>query len=553
MSSARTAWSRGEKVAAGAIFAVALTLRLLHLREIGLHDPFFELPATDARLYHQWAIEIASGNWLGEGVFVLAPLYAYFLGLVYAAFGSEVGVALIANALLGALSCVLVVAVGRRLFDRRAALIASAMIAADSTSIFFGGTLTTANLVVPLVLLLLLAAQRAHESPSASRWFSAGLVLGLGALAWQALLLFAPYLLVWPVFSENSSATRRASWAALVLTGITIAVLPVSVRSYAVADQFTLVNAGGGISLYAGNHPHAKGSYGMPRRYTRVIADAPVERRQLFAEVVQQISGRELGPSEISAFWARETLAYISTNPGQWLRHEVRKFGLFWNGAELWNERSPTAERALSWVRRLPLISFTVAGPLALLGMGIFAREWRRLYLVYAAIEFHLIVSLIFSVLARDRMSALPALYFFAAAAACWLWDRMRSRRFRALAAGVVGLGLAAWLVHLPLSRENYAMAYYRLGDRFAQLEQWDAAIEYFGRSLNRDPGAVSTWSNLALAFEARGDSNRDATHTWLRVLDLARRQELHLHAERAELHLRDLGHEPLIAPPGAH
>ena len=185
--------------------------------------------------------------------------------------------------------------------------------------------------------------------------------------------------------------------------------------------------------------------------------------------------------------------------------------------------------------------------------MGIFAREWRRVYLVYAVIEFHLIVSLIFSVLARDRLSALPALYLFAAAAACWLWDRMQSRRFRGLAAGVVGLGLAAWLVHLPLSRENYAMAYYRLGDRFAQLEQWDAAVEYFGRSLNRDPGAVSTWSNLALAFEARGDSNQDATHTWLRVLDLARRKELHLHAERAELHLRDLGHEPLIAPPGAH
>jgi tetratricopeptide (TPR) repeat protein len=399
----------------------------------------------------------------------------------------------------------------------------------------------------------LIAAQRAHESASAARWFGAGLVLGLCALAWQALLLFAPYLLLWPIFSEDSSASRRASWAALALAGMAVAILPVSLRNYAVADEFTLVNAGGGISLYAGNHPNAKGSYGMPRRYSRVIADAPVERRQLFAEAAERASGRKLGPSEISAFWARETLEYISTRPGQWLRHEVRKFGLFWNAAELWNERSPTAERAFSWVRRLPLISFALAGPLALLGMGIAAREWRRLYLLYAVIEFHLIVSLVFSVLARDRMSAVPALYLFASAAACWLWDRMRSRRVRAFAAGLVGLGLAAWLVHLPLSRENLAMAYYRLGDRFARLEQWDAAIEYFGRSLNRDPGAVSTWSNLALAFESRGDSGQDAVHTWLRVLDLARRQELHLHGERAERHLRDLGIEPLVAPPGAH
>jgi 4-amino-4-deoxy-L-arabinose transferase-like glycosyltransferase len=490
---------------------------------------------------------------LGEGVFLLAPLYAYFLGLVYAVFGSGIETAMLANALLGALSCVLVVAVGRRLFDRRVALIASALIAADSTSIFFGGMLATANLVIPLVLLLVLAAQRAHESPSAVRWIGVGVMSGFCALAWQALLLFTPYLLVWPVFSGNASASRRASWAALVLAGMAVVILPVSVRNFAVADEFALVNTGGGISLYVGNHPHAKGTYGMPRVYSRVIADAPIERRQLFADVAEQVSGRTLEPSEISAFWAVETLAYISTNPGQWLQHEVRKFGLFWNAAELWNERSPTAERAFSWVRRLPLISFAMAGPLALLGMGILAFEWRRLFLVYAVIEFHLIASLIFSVLARDRMSAIPALYLFASAAVCWLWDRLRSRRLRSLAIGLAGLGFAAWLVHLPLSRENLAMAYYRLGDRFVQLEQWDEAIESFGRSLNRDPGAVSTWSHLALAFEARGDSHRDAVHTWLRVLDLARRQEFHLHAARAEQHLRDLGIEPLVAPPGAH
>jgi hypothetical protein len=553
VSSVRTAWSRGEKVGAGVIFALALTLRLLHLREISLHDPFFELPTTDARLYHQWAIEIAAGGWLGEGVFVRAPLYAYFLGLLYAVFGSGAVVAMIANNLIGALSCVLIVAVGRRLFDRRVALIAGALYAADSMSIFYSGMLVTANLLVPLVLLLVLAALRAHESPRAARWFGAGVALGLCALGRQALLLFTPFLLVWPALSRHSSASRRAVWGALLLAGAAAVILPVSLRNYAVADEFTLVNAGGGISLYAGNHPHAKGSYGMPRRYSRVIADAPVERRQLFAEVAEQVSGRKLRPSEISAFWARETFEYISTRPGQWLRHEIRKFGLFWNAAELWNERSPTVERAFSWVRRLPLISFALAGPLALLGMGILARGWRRLYLLYAVIEFHLIASLIFSVLARDRMSAIPALYLFASAAGCWLWDQMRSRRLRAFAAGLVGLGLAAWLVHLPLSRENFAMAYYRLGDRFAQLERWDAAIEYFGRSLNRDPGAVSTWSHLALAFEARGDSRQDAVHTWLRVLDLARRQELHLHGERAERHLRDLDIEPLVAPPGAH
>jgi len=470
VSSPRKAWSRAEKIAAGVIFAVALTLRLFHLREIGLHDPFFELPATDARLYHQWAIEIAGGNWLGEGVFVLAPLYAYFLGLVYALFGSGAAVAMIANSLIGALSCVLLVAIGRRLFDRRVALIAGAMLAADSLSIFYSGMLVTANLLVPLVLLVVLAALRAHESPSAARWFGVGVTLGLCVLGRQALLLFTPLLLAWPALSTNSSAFRRAVWGALLFAGVATVILPASTRNYAVAGEFVLVNAGGGISFYTGNHPSANGSYGVLRLYPRVIADTPVEQRQLFTEVAEQVSGHELGPSAVSAFWAREGLEYISMRPARWMRHEIRKLGLFWNAAEQWKERSPTAERAFSWVRRIPLVGFGVAAPLALFGMCIAVREWRRLYLLYAVVAVHLAESLIFSVLSRDRISAVPALFLFASAAACWLWDRARSRRLRAFATGVVGLGLAVWLVHLPLSRENRAMAYYRLGDRFAML-----------------------------------------------------------------------------------
>jgi tetratricopeptide (TPR) repeat protein len=549
----QTSWSRGEKLAAAAIFALALALRLLHLREISLHDPFFALPSTQERLVQQWAIEIASGNWWGEGAFVRAPLYPYFLGLLYSVFGSGIAVAMIANSLIGALSCVLIVAVGRRSFDRRAALIAGALFAADSMAIFYAGMLATVNLLVPLVLLLVLAAQRAHEAPSAVRWFGAGVVLGLCALGWQALLLFTPFLLAWPALSRSSRVSQRAAWMVLLFAGVVTVILPVSLRNFSPANDFVLVHADLGVSFYTGNHPNARGTYGMPRRYPRVIADEPVEQWRLFEAVAEQASGRDLGPAAISAFWLREGLEYISSHPVQWLQHEIRRFGLSWNAAERWQERSPAVARTFSWVRRMPLVGFGVAGPFALLGLGIAAREWRRLYLLYGVVAVWLTASVIFSVDSRERLPAIPVLLLFASVAACWFWDRIRSRRVRALTTGLLGLGLAVGLVHLPLSRENFAMAYYQLGDRFAQLEQWDAAIEYFGRSLNRDPGAISTWSHLALAYEEHGESPQEAVHTWLRVLDLARRQDDHLHAERAEQHLRDLGMEPLVAPPGPH
>ena len=52
-----------------------------------------------------------------------------------------------------------------------------------------------------------------------------------------------------------------------------------------------------------------------------------------------------------------------------------------------------------------------------------------------------------------------------------------------------------------PLKRVRKNPAEKSHDDEWVEVE-WDEAIEYFGRSLNRDPGAVSTWSHLALAFE---------------------------------------------------
>src|SRR5437899_7258072 len=68
--------------AALAIFAVALTLRLIHIWQIR-QSPFFNVLIGDARGYDEWAQQIAGGDWIGHDVFYQAPLYPYFLGSIY--------------------------------------------------------------------------------------------------------------------------------------------------------------------------------------------------------------------------------------------------------------------------------------------------------------------------------------------------------------------------------------------------------------------------------------------------------------------------------------
>ena len=70
------------------IFCVALAVRLIHIFQIK-RSPFFDVLLGDANGYDAWARRLADGDWIGTEVFYQAPLYPYFLGVVYAVAGRD--------------------------------------------------------------------------------------------------------------------------------------------------------------------------------------------------------------------------------------------------------------------------------------------------------------------------------------------------------------------------------------------------------------------------------------------------------------------------------
>src|SRR4051812_30744211 len=103
-------------LACAAIFMIALMLRLVHLSQIR-PIPLFDHPIGDARTYDRWATEIASGHWIGQGVFYQAPLYPYFLGIVYKIVGHSLLGVRVVQCVIGAGSCVLLALAGREFFS----------------------------------------------------------------------------------------------------------------------------------------------------------------------------------------------------------------------------------------------------------------------------------------------------------------------------------------------------------------------------------------------------------------------------------------------------
>src|SRR5438132_10617904 len=114
--------------AALVIFAVAFTLRIIHIWQMR-KAPFFTLLMGDARGYDEWAQRIASGDWIGRDVFYQAPLYPYFLALIYRVAGHSLLFVRIVQAAIGSCSCVLLAAATRRWFSRPAGFAAGLLLA----------------------------------------------------------------------------------------------------------------------------------------------------------------------------------------------------------------------------------------------------------------------------------------------------------------------------------------------------------------------------------------------------------------------------------------
>lgn len=460
-----------------AVALLALILRLVYAWQIS-QAPFADVRLGDARAYHEWALRIADGDWLGQGVFYQAPLYPYVLAVVYKVFGDGAAILRFVQAVIGAGSCVLLAAAGMALFGELG-VIAGVLLAIYPPAIFFDGLFEKSSLVTffTAALLYLLASGRTR-----SRAFLAGVTLGLFALTREnALLLIIP-IVAWFMTTDPSPRWHRVAAAA---AGVALMLLPVAARNYAVGGGFHLTTSQFGTNFYIGNHAGARGLYEplLPGH-----GDAGDERADA-TRLAQEISGRPLSASEVSSFWAGRAFDFIRSEPIAWTQLMVRKLALTVNAAEIADTESQ--EVYAEWsslLRRLTPLGFGVVASLAAFGIAITAREWRRLWFLYAiAIAYALSVALFF-VFARYRLPLAVVLMVPAAGGiAMWRDQSTRARRGWAFAALVA----TAVIAYVPLegTRTDRITHYVNIGNQLlADSRRRNDAAEFFNRALKDSP-----------------------------------------------------------------
>jgi len=365
---------------AAGIFLVALLVRAFHIWQIHTAT-FFRLLMGDAQVYDAWAQQIAAGDWLGNGVFFQAPLYPYFLGVIYTMFGHNLLAVRICQAIIGALSCVLLADTGRRLFSKPAGITAGLILALYAPAIYFDSLIQKSVLDLFFLCIVLWLLSRLIDKPRRSLWAWTGLATGCLILTRENAIVLVIAIVFWLLLYYRPLTGQHLVFVGIFLIGLAVVLLPVAIRNKIVGGQFHLTTSQFGYNFFLGNNEHATGYY-IPLRPDRAITK--YERTDV-VQVAEQAMGKKLTPAEVSKFWTDRALDYITSQPCDWLKLMAKKFAIIWKATEMVDVEDMYTYADHSVPLRLAtyVCHFGTIAPLALFGTCITWHKRRKLWLFY--------------------------------------------------------------------------------------------------------------------------------------------------------------------------
>lgn len=516
--------------------ALALSLRLLYLADAA-SSPLQHNLELDPALHdaHAWALAQGEDPDRGRPYF-RAPLYTHALALVYALFGHSPGAARVVQAGVGALTAVLLGLLAWRLAGRRAALLAGLLAALYGPLIFFTGELLSVTLEVALAAASLLFTLRAAAGPHRTRDAAlAGLFLSLGAITRPTVLPFALVALAWLL-------AKRAGRGAAIAYAVAALSLPllVTVRNAAAGGDPVFIASQGGVNFAIGNHPSADGT----TAYVPGIGSGLTSTHEAPARAASKEAGRELRPSEVSAYWFGKGLAYWREQPGAALALYAKKLALVWNRRELPNTLDQEFFGPFhSWLFRIPLLpGFALVAPVALAAAW---TERRRAWPVLGFLAVTTIVTAAFFVCDRFRLPLAVALIPLAAVGVDRAIERVRAAGSlaRAARAHPAALGILAgatalvWIPFPKLQATETGMSRYRLARAYEKEGHVQAATEAY---MAADAAGFATpeFLNAYGVFRMQLGDPLGAEALFLRALDQERANGP-THANLAEVYMR--------------
>lgn len=366
-------------------------------------------------------------------------LYTSYLVMIYRIIGLHpLGARIIQAVIVGTLHPLLAYALGRRVFNHNAGMVAAAWTALYGYFIYYTATLMTEPYYITAILgslyLAILLADRASalkgQKPPLGYFMLAlalGLALGITVLMRQLFLLVIPFIFIWIWWSARENRVKNAITVLFISSAVIILlILPFTAYNYARFDRFVLLNTNAGYVLFWGNHPVHGTNFIPARQIDNYLVLIPSELRSLDEAALDQAL-LQLG------------LRFIIDDPLRYLLLSLSRipiYFMFWPLA---------VSGVLSNITRV--VSFGLALPFMLIGIGLWLKDrWGgglvklfaspgALLLLYAFV--YTSIHLLTWTLVRYRLPVDATLLIFAAYGVVGMFSRFRVR-FQTLETGVM-------------------------------------------------------------------------------------------------------------------
>ena len=469
-----------------AIFLIAVLFRWLYW-SLAADSAFMHTPVVDGSFFDIWARTLAEGRVFQAQPFFKPPLYAYLLSFLYR-MGLDMQGVIALQMIVGAISCVLTLAVARTVFSSRVAFSAAIVMALLPILPFFESQLQAESWTLALTLgslLPVLLVISGRTRPRAKWLFVAGALLGIAALGRPNLMLQVVVLAAGLWWWGRSGGRLGLTGILPLLVGFVLAISPATMHNLK-HGEFVLISANLGVNLYTGQSDAADGVSAIP---VGVLWDDILLRSQQEGAA---------SPAASSRLLTGETLRWMGKNPGQTLALWLKKAVLVCNGVEGRNNINPmwlarqdgVVVLARWWPATWLMLPFTFVG---LIWAG---RSSAPAWLLKWVLLSQALAILPFFVNARFRAPLLPLLALFAAAGLVELVRAVRARRWLPVAVLLVaavfvnidwyGLDQERWLARDHFNQGLIASRAY--DGRTPDIAQ---AAAHFQHALDLEPNDV--------------------------------------------------------------
>ena len=241
-----------------------------------------------------------------------SAVYPVLLATVLRASNQSEAAMLVLQALLFALTSLVIYLIARTCFGKAEASIPAFLAASHPGGLIYVGKLHSLTLDVFLIVLSFLLLLRATSTAAPVRAIGTGLVAGLAALSRGTVVPFYSLWAAWFLWRERKRFFRAVWVVIAVAMGGALVIAPVLVSGYLMYGELIPLRTDTGENLWYGNHPGASGTpYTLSLPPVPVISQMSPELLSRIVGMTEIVQNRVFTAAVLDFAWNDPTAAFL--------------------------------------------------------------------------------------------------------------------------------------------------------------------------------------------------------------------------------------------------